>query len=472
MFSNYGSQTQKVFIITCIGVTFGILAGFGVAIQPIIPILLIFVIGLLVYFFSCFEQAVLTLLVLRSSLDPFSPQQIPAAFGIALNSLTLLYIVIQLINRRPIKTDKFFWFFASWVLFQSLWVILPALGWGLGPAYVAISIREWVRIFSWLMVYLLVMQLKDRMQPEKAITTLFFSLIVPLTVGLMQIVLPPSILPPFLVLQQDGLHEVGSRIVSTLGHPSAVGTFMLIFISITLWKLGEEKEKKWLWATLLATLVSFLLVAKTLTSLLMCAVFIISLICQRLNFTKLIGGVIFLVIVIGIFANTDFGQQRLLSLYNTPLLNPSLDISRTILLSFGDGNSLNWRIAQWAFLIEAWQKSPFFGYGMAMSGNLTLFEGFYAHNDYIRFLAEEGIIGFTSFLIFITVIISRLWQIYKNALPHNSGQRNLCSIMIAMFMAILAGMSFDNIWNHTTFFFYWWLIFAVLGWQWNKAVSY
>lgn len=147
----------------------------------------------------------------------------------------------------------------------------------------------------------------------------------------------------------------------------------------------------------------------------------------------------------------------------TPLFNPDLDISRTILLSFGDGNSANWRIAQWSFLIDAWKQSPLLGYGLGTSQYITYFQN-YAHNDYLRFLAETGIIGFVSFIVFLGIQMLRLVKILQSS-PILSQRRKLSSIMIAIFVAILVGMATDNVWNHTTLFFYWSLLCAVIGWE-------
>ena len=36
--------------------------------------------------------------------------------------------------------------------------------------------------------------------------------------------------------------------------------------------------------------------------------------------------------------------------------------------------------------------------------------------------------------------------------------------MLAIFVAIIFGMATDNVWSHTTLFFYWWLLFAIVGW--------
>ena len=158
------------------GVVIGVAVGFGAGAVPIYIGLLLGVVAVLVFFYARFEQAVFTLLVLRSYLDPYSAQQVPAAFADGIDGLIILYVIVQILLRRKINTDKFFWFFAGWVVFLGIWVALPVFGWGLlGKAYLIDGIREWVRIFSWLMVYLLVMQLKGRVHPQKAISTLFFS---------------------------------------------------------------------------------------------------------------------------------------------------------------------------------------------------------------------------------------------------------------------------------------------------------
>ncbi|MEO1377926.1 MAG: O-antigen ligase family protein [Cyanobacteria bacterium J06635_10] len=134
-----------------------------------------------------------------------------------------------------------------------------------------------------------------------------------------------------------------------------------------------------------------------------------------------------------------------------------------MLLAAGDGNSANWRIAQWTFLIDAWKQSPLLGYGLGTSKFITI-EQNYAHNDYLRFLAEGGILGLISFMVFLVVKMLRLIQCLLTS-PVLSPRRRLSFIMIAIFVAILVGMASDNVWTHTTLFFYWYLLLAVLGWE-------
>lgn len=436
------------------GVVIGAAVGFGAGAVPIYVGLILGVVAVLVFFFARFEQAVLGLLILRSSLDPFSAQQIPAAFAIGLDALTILYVIVQILIGRKVHTDNFFWFFAGWVTFLGIWIMLPVVGWGLlGKTYLVEGIREWTRIFSWLMVYLMVMQLKGKIHPQKAISALFFSLIIPLTVGLSQLFIP-SLLPPVLACP--------NCINSTIGHPSAFGSFLFLFICLTLWKLGHASNP-WLWIMLLGLNAFLMVMSRSLTSLLMFSVFIIALIAPKLNILRLMGGILFIVIVFYLFASTEFGNEKLNALLETPVFNQDLDISRTILLSFGDGNSANWRIAQWAFLIDAWKQSPFLGYGLGTSKYITYFQN-YAHNDYLRFLAEGGIIGLTSFMVFLGVKMLRLIKCLQSS-SVSSPRHKLSLIMIAIFVAILIGMATDNVWTHTTLFFYWCLLFAVLGWE-------
>jgi O-antigen ligase len=441
------------------GVAIGTAAGWLAGAKPLYLIVLLVAAMVLVCFLADIELAVMSLLILRSSLDIFSAQQIPAAYAIGIDALTLLYVTLLLLTGQPVRSDWFWWFFAGWVILQGLWPILCAIGGlGLGAGVLLDNIREWMRIFSWLMVYLLVMQLKDRVHPEKLISLLFISLIPPVAVALIQIFLPDSLLPAL-------LRSEGQRISGTLGHPNALVTYLLLFIGLICWKLRQARNRlPWL---LLLSLLAFVFVgAKALFSLAMLGTFVLVLITPRLNLTSLIGGILLLVVVLGLFASTEFGVERLRSIAQTPLFNSNIDVSRAILLSNSDNNSFNWRIAQWTYLLKSWQQSPIFGYGLATSRYLSIFH-LYAHNDYIRALVEGGIVGLVTFFAFLAAQSMRLVQLLRSA-PRGSAQRDLCWILLAFFLATLIAMLTENIWSHTLLYFYWWTILAIAGWNWNQ----
>lgn len=450
------------------GIGIGIVAGFLAGASPLLLALPIFAVLVLVWFFTKFEYAVIGLLILRSSLDIFSAQQLPSVFALSLNVLTLLYVTVSLLIGQRVKVDHFWWFFAGWVALQGLWVVLlPLGGLGLDGTHLSTAIREWVRLFSWLMVYLLVMQLKDRIHPQKIISALFISLCIPLTVALLQTVLPASLLPSFLTRVQSGsLQGVDtlSRINGTLGHPNTFSTFLLFFIGLTCWQL-EQSRRRWPWLLLLGVLAFFLVSTKTLIALVMTFILLLVLISPRLTPLKLIGGLLLFAVLIVLYGSTEFGRQRLASIANTPLLNPDIDISRSILLSASDGNSFNWRITQWNSLLKAWQYSPIFGYGLGTSSAVGYFKN-HPHNDYIRALVEGGIVGLITFITFLGVNILRFTHLLQTSATSIS-QKNLCLVLMAILIALSVGMITENIWSHTTLFFYWLTTSAIVSWDWQ-----
>ncbi len=447
-------------LIGFVGVGVGIVAGYLAGAKPLYLCLALVAIPVVILFFTRFEQAVLGLLILRSSLDVFSAQQIPAAFAIALDILTLVYVTIKLLTRQPIQTDWFWWFFAGWVMLQGIWPILCILGGlGLGAFTLLDNIREWTRLFSWLMVYLLVMQLRGRIHPEKIISLLFISLIPPVILGLMQ--------------QLSSLlsHTDGVRIHGTFAHANNFVLYLLLFIALTCWKLRSAKQH-WYWILLLGLLANLYVATGAVFGLVMLATFLLTSILPNLKLSNAIAGVIVIVVLAALFFSTDYGRERLNQIMQTPLLNSDIDISRAIVLSNSDFNSFNWRISQWHYLLQSWQNSPLFGYGLGTSNG---FPNYYslspypvpAHNDYVRALVEGGIVGLVTFVTFIVIQGLHLIKLFWRASGDNN-QRDLCWILLAVLIATTVGMLTDNIWSGTAFYFYWWTTYAIAGWNWNE----
>ncbi len=448
-----------------LGLAVGVLAG----VQPFYMALCLGAFGIVVCSFENFEATVLVLLILRGVLDPFSAQQLPAAFAIGTIGLTLLYVVVMALTDRPIHTDGFWWFFAGWTLVQGLWVmLLPLGGLGMDGSFLPESLREWLRLCSWVMVYLLVMQMKATTSPQRVIACLFWSLLIPLTVAALQLI-APSLLPPiFSGVTEAGIAPIGevSRVNGTLGLANTFATFCLLFLLLTWWQIGRVKQR-WPWLLLLGALVFFIVGTKSLFVLLMMAIAILVLMLPLFDSIELLGGIALFALAIALFASFDVGRERLTSLYDTPLLNPDIDVSRAILLSATDNNSFNWRIAQWTYLLQAWQQYPILGYGLLSCSKLTVLNN-YAHNEYVRALTEGGIVGLIAFIGFLGVQIGRIVYLVRQALP-GSAQRNFCWTLLAMLLATIVGMITENIWTHTTLFYYWWTLMAVAGWDWQES---
>ena len=452
-----------------LSVSVGIAAGFFAGTNPLYLALAIGAIGVISCLFINPETTILGLLVLRSMLDPFSAQQLPTAFALGLDSLTVLYVVVMLSLGKKIHTDGFWYFFCGWVVLQGLWlVLLPLGGLGMDGAQFPDSLKEWIRLCSWVMAYLLVMQLKATTPPQKVIAYMFWSLLVPLSVAALQVV-APSVLPPMLSgTSEAGIASIGevSRINGTIGLANTFATFCLLFLVVTWWQLGQAKQRL-PWLVLLCVLMFFIVSTKSLFILVMVTISILVLIAPRLSAISVIGGVALIAVTIGIFASSDFGRERLASLYNTPLLDPDMDVSRSILLSATDNNSFNWRIAQWTYLLQAWQQYPILGYGLLTCPKLTVLHN-YAHNEYVRAITEQGIVGLALFMSFLAGQAGRLIYLIRSART-GSAQRDFCWTLLAMLVATIVGMLTENIWTHTTLFYYWWTFLAIAGWNWDRS---
>ncbi|AFZ22777.1 lipid A core-O-antigen ligase-like enyme [Cylindrospermum stagnale PCC 7417] len=449
MLTNQRSSSRITLWVGLASVAIGLIIGFLAGAQPLYLSLAVGAVLIVFYFFARFEQTVIGLLILRTSLDPFSAQQIPAAFAMGLNALTLLYVVLTLLTGRTVHTDWFWWIFAGWVMLQGLWVILlPLGGLGLDASFLPDSIREWVRIFSWLIIYLLVMQLKDRIHPQKFISLMLLSLVVPVIVGLIMI---PG----------------GERVHSTIGHPNSFATYLSLMMALVWWKLNWT-QPRWPWILLLGLLAVVYVSTRSLAALATIGVLILVLNASKLNPLRIISAVILLLVVIALFASTEAGQTRLLELTQTPLFNADMDVSRTMIIAAGDGNSFNWRISHWYYLLQSWQQYPIFGYGIGTGRYLSPLrnpEGtlYTPHNDYIRFLVEQGILGLVLYLAFIGAQFAYLLQILRRA-PRHSSESQLCQILLAILLSTLVNMLSNNVLDIGDFWFYYWAVFPVAGW--------
>jgi O-antigen ligase len=455
--------------LTLMGVGVGLIIGFAAGLAPtlLLSIPLLVVAAFLMW--RHFEYSVVALIVLRAAIDCFSEQQLTALFAVGIDCLTIGLVGWRLLLREKIHVDNMWLFFAAWCAVQAIWVILlPLGGLGMGGWLLFEAIREWVRLCSWLMVYLLIMQLKDRIAPQTIITLLFWALALPLMVAALQMTVP-GILPPAISILNGGLPFGGvgaeaARIRGTLGHPNALATMLFFFICLTYWKFQVALNNRWLWLVLLACLAGFYSTAKALFSLVMIAVFVVMVAGQRLNPLRVMGGLVFLALVLILFGSTEFGQDRLASISDTPLLNRDIDITRAILMSNWDNNSFNWRLSQWYLLWPRWQEHPWLGYGLGLSLQ-TAGNGFLPHNDYIRAMIEGGLFGLGTYLALFFAQVVHLFRLFQTT---SGEQKQFCFTLFAMVPAILMGMLTENIWSHTAFFFYWWTALAVAGWDWGK----
>jgi O-antigen ligase len=408
-----------------------------------------------------FEFSVLGLLIVRSSLDPFSDLQLASILALIIDGITICYITGCLLLHKRIKTDWWMIFLLVWILLTALWPLATALGWlPKESESLGIGIREWLRVASYGAIYSLVMQLRDRMPGQRLLSYLLLSLVVPVSVAFGQLFFP-SLLPKAVIAYVEGS---GTRVYGTLGHPNTFAAYLLLMGGLVWWKYRATAQRRWL--ALLGVLIPVYLSTNSLAGVAMILVIVGVLVLPRLSLQSLTVASLSIVLALGIFISTDLGRTRLEALQQTPLLNGDFSISKAINLSYIDGNSFSWRIAQWSYLIKAWEHSPLFGYGLGTTKILTPFHNG-SHNDFIRALAETGLVGLFMFLVLWAALFVRIADLWRQA-PAGSAQRELGLVMLGVYAAVTIGMTTEHYWETTAFYFYWLTIIAVAGWKWPK----
>ncbi|MGD1855741.1 MAG: O-antigen ligase family protein [Leptolyngbyaceae cyanobacterium] len=464
----YSAPSVTSFVVVFGGVLLAALMGWGAGISFVIPLVLaIAVLGALMLGLK-FEHTVLTLLCLRSAIDVFSEQQLPAMFAIGLDLLAMAYVALLLLTRQKVHTGRFFWFFAGWVAFQGLWVVLlPMGGLGMGAGHTMTALREWIRLFSWVMVYLLVMQLKDKIHPKTVVKMLFLSLILPLCAAVLQLVLPASALPEFLAPRGNAFTalENASRVNGTLGHPNTLVTFLVLFLGLLYWQMTHSK-RPWPWVVLMGVVMFFIVSTKALVGLVMTGILLMALIIPRITIAKFVGVTALMVAIVALFGSTEFGRERLMVFGTLPFFNDDLDLSRVFVLRGLTTNSFYWRLEQWTLLLDAWQDERWLGYGWGASRFLTPFEN-EPHNDYVRALVEGGIVGLISYLTFFAGVATQLVHTCRSHLSARP-QVDLALVLLGILVAMMVGMVTENIWTHTALFFYWLTLIALCSWDWKE----
>jgi O-antigen ligase len=407
-----------------------------------------------------FEVSVLTLLVIRSSLDPFGRYQLAGGLAILIDCITAVYLFGCVLLRKEIKSDGWMTFLLVWIALMGFWPIACKVGWfDMEQSSFQVGFREWLRILSYGAVYTLITQLRGRVPGPKVLNWLLCSLIVPLGVAYAQLLLPSRFLPGELKVQMAG------RVFGTLGHPNTLAVYLLLMGGLAWWKYKATGQKRWL--ALLGSLIIPFINTNSLAGIVIAVIAVLALTLPRLNAKTLVGSTIALVLVVGTFLCTPIGQDRIKSLRDTPILNGDLSISKAVKLASVDENSFSWRIAQWSLLVRSWEYAPIFGHGLGTTDRLTQFHNA-SHNDFIRALAETGLVGLSLFVGLWIAFWFRLWTLWRQATDFLA-QKELTWVMLAIFIATSVGMTTEHYWETTTFYFYWWTVIAVSSWQWKNS---
>jgi O-antigen ligase len=390
----------------------------------------------------------LTIVILRASIDFLSSYfslsisenvqlNIASILALLLISSSLLLIILhwKIILKAPLLIP-----FSIFILFSGL-----SFFYSIDKAS---TIQETLRLLSIFLSFLTayILTLKIPQARKTIISVILFSALIPIAFALFQLLTGTGF--------TDSTGTEG-RLFGTFSQPNAFASFLIILISIFIYKIYSttvlQSEKNFYITLLLFTI---LLLIFTFSRGGWLAGLIFFTIFSLLKAPKLL----FITISIGIilFFTSQAIHERVEDIYNPP-----------------SDSSIRWRLEQWKGAISAWELSPIYGHGSGTEVAIHEQEqGFhagnpYTHNDLIKALQEMGIIGFILFLLLlIATFITLLKQYHK--LTNPDAKLFTLVILLLFISEIIFGMS-SNIWRSTAIQWLLWILIASALSQQNKV---
>jgi O-antigen ligase len=395
--SNVGWQLSKLQMWLCTAAAIGsVFVGLGLAlVSPYIVLMLVLAIAAALAFLARPQVAIVILLLVRPSLEPFGRFYLPTPFGDVLNPagiVTLALVaglVIWMVDRRirvlayPASRP-----YVAFLLACALSVLVS-------PSVPA-AVGEWLRFLSYFLLYIFVRETTRNPHDIARLTAVvILSSIVPIGVGLYQIA--AGRVPVFY-----GIPQVCSFFV----HQNGYGIFLVMVGTTALLAFISESRRRLRYAYgLLLLLILFSLIRTY----------------ARVAWV----GFIVSVVVIGAAEYHKWLVMlppALLALWWWfPNVRARIMLASANILAFASpelkNNSLVSRVLRWQEAIRLFRSSPLWGTGLRsynassyLSSRYTAFSGVQVHSTYFQFLAETGILGLGSFLWLQAALAKEVWQ--------------------------------------------------------------
>ena len=351
--------------------------------------------------------------VIRPALDMFGDVSVPlgnpaSLFGV----LILLWSLIVLIGRlyRGLTVVPSRVFALTWALLIALHVWLFVGGLFIArTGLVGVEIREFVRFASTLAGgALAVWWISDHRERGwlPGIAVLVLGSAVPLIAGSIQ------------ALTGTGNHEDGNlnRVFGSFTHPLSFGSYLLPLVVLGVAAVVHARGTLRLAAVGYATFsAGLLLLTYNRTTMLLLLVGLASY--ALLDAAKVrirdIARASGAMAVLGLVGWQVFGDQIMDRFTGVSISAGAVQEA----LASGSQNSFQWRIVNWAVLIQLGLSHPIAGHGLGMTTVLNpLIQAssgvpFNAHNDYVRYFFEGGLVGLTLYVSFIVVLGAWLWRV-------------------------------------------------------------
>ncbi|HBI16551.1 MAG TPA: hypothetical protein DDY52_00110 [Candidatus Moranbacteria bacterium] len=418
-------------------------------IQPLLVFLMIFGFLFILFIFIKPLYGLLFLIILRPTLDIFTSKAILAVGDYSLNIASLLAIgitilsailIIQNLNKLKSIPLKLPWLIFIFITFTSIF----------HSANIFTSLAEWLRILSIFSLYLLgFIFIKNSADLKKLIYTIILSALVPGLMAFYQFFTKTGMA----VIDED----ITNRIFGTFAHPNLLAYYLTLPIVLIIFLiLNKEKYLQ--------------------KNILLYCFFIFSFSLLVLTYTR--GAwVVFLIVIftLGIIQYKKFLLGALTGLLLLYLLVPPLNTRVNNLFQYNPYSSIQWRINLWKDGFKYSQEEIITGYGLGTASKIILdkrgekFGSPDPHNDYLKILIENGILGLAAYCFIVLSLLSNLIKGYMKA--NSIFNKNFFLLLIGISFALYFMSFADNVFRNTALQWVFWILLGALFSIHQKSLS-
>jgi O-antigen ligase len=385
------------------------------------------------------------LLLFRSSADAimelftlFPGSALSMNLSGATNSLAVGLGVLA-VARRVVRRQPLFVASPGWTYALFLLVCLISIPGSVDPA---LGIKEWARLASGLAIYLMVADVvRDERRARRMIAIILASSLIPLALGWLQALTGSG----YFFLGAVGT-EFEFRPNSTFAHPSALGSYLVILLTLAAGLYFSETSTRvrtalLVWAGLAAGLLVLAMARTQWLGMIVAALVVGLLKRRRLAFLTLAVALVLLVSV-------PLLQERLLA-----------------------SHSVGWRIDLWQAGLQLFWPLSLLGHGLATSPwhiNWLLPKvNSPPHNDYLKVGIELGILGLATYGLWVVAMLRHNWRAYRRASGEypRAESRSISWRALSMLAIVVAGVVMsmtDNHLGHTAVQWYLWALLALV----------
>lgn len=408
--------------------------------NPLGAFLIVFAILFISFIFVEPFYGLLILIILRPTLDIFTNQSVISIGQYSLNIASVLAILVigfsfavafyhfRKLSSLPLKIPLLVFICLT---FTSIFFSQSAY----------LSLAEWLRILSIFSLYLLgFILIKNKADFKKLIFVVIGSAFIPAIVAFYQFFTGTGIT----IISEN----ISNRIFGTFAHPNLLAYYIaLILILLVFLILNRQKYQ--------------------LKNSLLYSFFALNGVLLLLTYTR--GAWLFFLVAlatVGIVKYKKFLLGALLALFIFYLVIPPLNTRVNSLFKYDPFDSIQWRIELWKDGIKYSKEHIIAGHGLGTASKIILdrrgesFGSPDPHNDYLKILLENGIIGIVSYLFLIISLFITLIKGYFQSKEFFT--KNLFLLFIGISLGLYLMSFADNILRNTALQWSFWIILGAL----------